>query len=233
MDPVKDGGAAGTPEAPAVSTTTIAGGGDGKPAADGKPAVGDGPAGGKPAGEKPAAGAAAADDKGDDGKGGKAGDSQEKPKAPESYSLKVPAGHEHFLDATDLKKFEAEARANGLSNEQAQAVIESEATRLAAVSAEFRAETEADQTYGGDHLVDTQRFVKTALDRFAPTGTALGDALRRDLEKSGFGNKLSVIAYLANIGKAMSEDRPGGGSGGGGGEAKTAAEKLYPGMATS
>lgn len=153
-------------------------------------------------------------------------------KAPVVYTLTVPETATQFLDATDLKKLEAQARANGLTNEQAQAVLENTAQDLAETSATFRAETEADATYGGEHLADTQKFARVFLDRFAPTSDPLGVALRRYLEKSGAGNLLPVVAALARAGKAMADDRPAGGSGGGGAPSTDHATRLYGGGTT-
>jgi hypothetical protein len=129
--------------------------------------------------------------------------------APEKYELTVPEGAEAYLDADDLKHIEAVARAKGWTNEVAQEAIEEHADALAAQSAAFRSQTEKDSTYGGEHLAETQRLVATVLDKFAPDDDPLGKALRRDLARSGYGNKLSVVSLLARIGKAMSEDQPG------------------------
>lgn len=208
-------GAAGTTEAPAGTTTTTAA----APAA----------AAGTTTTTAAAPAAAAAAGASADGTGGTAAAADGGAKAPETYTLTIPADATQYLDASDLKAFEKQARANGLTNEQAQAVVGAEATRLVALSTAFRTETEADPTYGGDHLAASQQAARLALDRFAPKGTAEGDAFRRDLEKSGYGNKLTVFAFLARLGKALGEDRPTGG-GTGAIAPKTAAQTLYPGM---
>lgn len=148
-------------------------------------------------------------------------------KGPVVYALKVPEAATQFLDAADLKKLEAQAKANGLTNEEAQAALENTAKDLIDTSERFRAETEADATYGGDHLADTQKFARHALEKFAPKGTPEGDAFRRDLEKSGYGNKLTVVGFLARLGKAISEDRPDGGRSNVGAGATDAASVLY------
>jgi hypothetical protein len=158
----------------------------------------------------------------DAGKGDKTG-------APEKYELTVPEGAEAYLDADDLKHIETVARAKGWTNEVAQEAIEEHADALAAQSAAFRSQTEKDSTYGGEHLAETQRLVATVLDKFAPDDDPLGKALRRDLARSGYGNKLSVVSMLARIGKAMSEDQPGQTSASGGLKAKkkTPEEVFY------
>lgn len=151
-----------------------------------------------------------------------------KPGAPEKYALTTPPDAALFIDATDIAKLEALAREAGLSNDEAQTVLGKQAAAMVAQSAAFRTETEAHDTYGGEHLVETQRLATAVIERFAPKGNPLGDQLRADLVKTGFGNKLAVVSFLARIGKAMAEDRPGLG-GGGGGESRDAATVLYGG----
>lgn len=153
------------------------------------------------------------------------------PAAPEKYDLKVPQGAESYLDAQDLKAFESVVRAKGLTNEQAQAAIDEHADALAAQSAAFRSQTEQDPTYGGEKLAETQKLASAALDKIRPAGTPRGDALRRVLAKTGYGNHLEVVALLADLGKMMAEDKPGSGGSGGGAPAKDAATVLYGGTA--
>lgn len=147
---------------------------------------------------------------------------------PEKYDLKVPEGAEALVDAGMVTAMGTRAKAKGWTNEQAQAELDEVADAIAAQSAGFRTITEADPTYGGEKLQDTQRLANLALDRFAPKGTPHGDELRADLARSGYGNKLSVLAFIAQIGKAMAEDRPGAPAGGGGsGGEKSLTEHLY------
>lgn len=154
--------------------------------------------------------------------------SEPKTGAPEKYTLTPPPEAALFIDATDIAKLEALAREAGMTNEEAQTVLGKQAAAMVAQSAAFRTETEAHETYGGEHLVETQRLATSVIERFAPKGNPLGDQLRADLVKTGFGNKLAVVSFLARIGKAMAEDRPGMG-GGGGGESRDAATVLYGG----
>lgn len=150
------------------------------------------------------------------------------PKAPDKYELKVDKDAAVFIDGDDLKLIEKLARDKGLSNDQAQSIIGDRTAALAAQSEAFRAVTEADPTYGGDHLEETMKFSKIALDKLRPAGTPQGDAFRKILVKTGYGNNLAIVSLLADLGKSMAEDMPGGGLGGGGAE-KTVAEKLYGG----
>ena len=223
--------ATGTPGAegakPAEGTeqkTTLV---DGKPAGE-KPA-GEKPAGEakteeKPAGEKPAgetAGKTSGDGAKTEGKDGKAA---AEPKAPEKYALTMPEGG--HVDAKDLATLETIARAQNLSNEEAQALLDSHAASVAAESERFLTETKADPEYGGDKLDKSIELATALLDKVRPKGTARGDALRSLLTKTGYGNHVEVIALLADLGKLMAEDGHVGGKGGGN-EKKSTAEVLY------
>lgn len=174
------------------------------------------PAEQKPAEQKPAA---LTDDK-----------PAEKPaaesKAPAKYALTVPDGGR--LDEHDLTSYEALAREQGWSNEEAQARVAAHAEAIEAESARFEAATRADPVYGGQHLEETQQHVRRALDHLRPKGTPRGDAFRALLNKSGYGNNLEVVSLFADLGKRMAEDGSVGGSGGGGGDDElSTAERIY------
>lgn len=154
-----------------------------------------------------------------------------KPKPPEKYALTIPDDAKTWITTDDLKEIEVTARAAGWTNEQAQEAVEKHADRLIDQSAAFRAATEADETYGGDHLAETQRLAQSAIDKLRPAGTAQGDAFRGLLARSGYGNKLEVVSFLADLGKLMAEDSPAHAGGGGGAPKKDAAAVLYPKMA--
>jgi hypothetical protein len=203
---------AGTDEKPA---------GDPKPAADAKPEP--------KADEKPEAKAdeKKPDEKPADTPAGKDGAPKEEPKAPEKYELTIPEGGELWLDAADLKQLETIARKEGLTNEAAQQFVTDHVAALAEQSQAFRAQVQADETYGGDRFPDTERHVRLVLDKVRPAGTPQGDAFRALLSKTGYGNKLEVVAFLADLGKTMAEDTPARGGGGPGGVTRDAATVLY------
>lgn len=131
-----------------------------------------------------------------------------KPKAPEKYDLAVPKGSEEWLDPTDIAAVEKIARDNDFTNEQAQALLDGEADRMATQSATFRAQVVADATYGGDHLKDTQTHARLFLDTLRPEGTPEGDSLRRMLARTGYGNHLAVVSLFADVGRLMADDKP-------------------------
>lgn len=186
-------------------------GDDGTATGGDKPKTADEIAAEKKTADDAAAAAIVAKKKTDDDAAAAAAAAQKDPggKAPDKYELTLPEGSEAHLDESDLKSVETLARAKGWTNAEAQNAIEEHAVNLANASKAFRAITEKDETYGGDHLPETQRLAKLALDKLAPASDPLGKELRRDLARSGFGNKLSVIAMLVKAGKAFDEDSPG------------------------
>lgn len=221
------GKGAGAPAAAAAAAAAAGATGAGAGAGAGD-AAGAGEGAGKGTAAAPAgAGGTAAGDS-----GGKAGEGSPQPKAPDSYTLTVPKGAEDYLDATDLERHAEIAKANGWSNEEAQAYTEAVADAVAEQSVGFRARTEADKTWGGAKLAETQGLAAKFLDRLAPKGDPLGDEFRSILVKTGYGNNLAVIAAMARGGKMMSEDGVTAGAGAGSSKPKTAAEVLYPEGAT-
>lgn len=124
--------------------------------------------------------------------------------APEKYELTLPEGG--WLTDDDRTKFEAKARAAGLSNDDAQAALEEIALERKAEHDSFVEATTADPTYGGEKLEQTITLANKALDKLRPKGTPRGDALRGLLDRTGYGSHLEVLSLLADIGKAMADD---------------------------
>lgn len=150
-----------------------------------------------------------------------------KPKAPDKYELKVGKDAATFIDAEDLKQIEKVARDKGLTNDQAQAIVDGRASALLEQSVAFRAVTEADADLGGDKMADTQRLVKVAMDKIYPAGTKDGDDFRQMLAKTGYGNNRLIIKHFRDLGRQMAEDSPGAEGTGGGNRPKDAATVLY------
>lgn len=197
-----------------------------------KPDSGSGaekPAESKPAGEpkpgeqKPAATDPTPGEKPAEKPASKDGAPSEKPKAPEKYTLTLPDGGR--LDQTDLDAIAKVAKAEGWSNEEAQARVLAHAAAIEAQSAHFLETTKADPVYGGAHLDESLKHASRALDTLRPKGDPRGDSFRTLLDKSGYGNHLEVVAFLADLGKLMAEDGTAGGSGGA--SPKHPAEILY------
>ncbi len=166
-------------------------GDEGKPAAAGKPE------------KKPAEGDGATKPESTDGEG------ETKPKAPEKYALTVPTGDTAHVDATELKTLEAIARANDLTNEQAQQLLEDHIAEVKAEAKRHLDTLTADQTYGGEKLAETQKLARLAIDKIRPEGHARRAAFTALLEKGGIGNHIEVVSYLADLGRLFAEDSPG------------------------
>jgi hypothetical protein len=148
-------------------------------------------------------------------------------KAPEKYALVLPTGSEQWLDASDIAQVERAARDAGMTQEAAQEALDKHADRMAEQSATFRAQVEADPVYGGDHLNETATNAQRFLSQIRPVGTPRGDAIRRLLAKTGFGNNIEVVSLFADAGKLMAEDAPIGGRTTTG-TVSDPASKLYP-----
>jgi hypothetical protein len=208
-----------------------AAGAEGAKGAEGKGAEGEGAAAGEGEG-KGAEGAGGAEGKGEkgekgskgegDGKGGKGSEEQG---APEKYELKIP--DDGILDARDQAAIESYARANGLSNDDAQALLEDHAQQLRTQSETWLNETKKDKTYGGAKLAETQKLARSAINRVRPEGHPRREAFDTLLRKGGVFNHLEVVSFLADLGRMMGEDGGAGASGGEGKGKKTLAEKLY------
>lgn len=162
---------------------------------------------------------------GKDGKGGGDDKGGKKTGAPEKYELKVPENS--TLGDDDVATIEKIARENGWDNETAQAALEQHHNTLIEQSARFLEATKADKDYGGDKLTTTQARAKSVIDLVRPTSHPRAKAFRALLDKSGFGNHIEVISFLADLGKMTEED--GALAGGGGAEKRDAADVLYGG----
>ncbi len=222
-------------------TEAAAGDAGDKPAGDaaaGAAAGAAAAAGDKPAGDKPAGDAAAAagekpagDKPSSQGKtggesetlaGGKTAAAEPAKGAPDKYELVVPEG----LETGDLEGVETTARQLNLTNEQAQAVADALPVQYDVQRAAFRTQLEAHPEVGGDHLQAAEENTSAVLDKFLPAGTPEGDALRRGLNVSGYGNWPPLVLLLHRIGKAMGEDGVVSGKAGGP-KKETAPQQLY------
>lgn len=148
------------------------------------------------------------------------------PSIPESYDLAIPETAKTFLEEADLGPIKELARELKLDTKGAQALVDQHAEVLINASAAFRTATEADKDYGGPKLEETTLLSNLALDSVRPAGTPRGDALRRLLTRSGYGNHIEVVSFLADLGRMLREDQPVGG-GRPGRSQKDAAEMLY------
>lgn len=189
-EPITPDPAAGTPKA-----------GDGTPAT---PPVNP-PATPPPAGDKPGGAPPAVPPAGSDGKR----------VVPDAYTLTLPK--DSLLDQAKLDEVAAYAKAEKLTNEEAQKILERESATIATyvdnarkaadeafkvTQQEWLKELQDDKTFGGDNFVKNAELAKRVVTRFDPEGS-----FQKELEESGFGNHPGFNRFMLNLGKAMTEDQ--------------------------
>ena len=193
-----DGGEGGGGTTPAAAVDTQADG-----TASGDSANGDNPAGEeKLATEKTAEELAA--EKADKESADKA-EKEKKPSAPEKYEFAAPEGQE--LDANALSVFEPIAKELGLTQEQAQKLVDiypqiqqQQAEAWSKQGEEWREQVKSDKEIGGDKYTANVGNAQKALDQFG------SPALREYLETTLLGNHPELVRFFAKVGKAVSED---------------------------
>jgi len=122
--------------------------------------------------------------------------------------LKLPEG----LSEADLKQVEEFAKANKLSNEQAQAILERDLqlqngfkqqleSQIEQTKTEWITQSEQDKEIGGVNFKQNAEVARQALDRFATP------ELKELLNKTGLGNHPEMVRVFARFGKAMSDDK--------------------------
>lgn len=138
----------------------------------------------------------------------------EKPVAPEKYDLKLPEGS--ILDAKAMERIAAISKAQGLTNEMAQTLLENENKAVASYvdeqSKAWIVEAKNDKEIGGDGFTQNVALAQRVVERFG------SDALKAELNRFGYGNHPELVRLFSRVGRAMSEDqlvRPGSQAGGG------------------
>jgi len=135
---------------------------------------------------------------------------EEAQKAPEKYDLKVPDGSQ--LSAEQVDKIASYAKEQGLSNEAAQKLLESQHEAISSIEAERQAQfketvdawkeqAQKDAEYGGDHFSRNVELAKRVVSRYG------SEEFQRALDESGFGNHPELLRVFVRIGQAMGEDR--------------------------
>lgn len=134
----------------------------------------------------------------------------DKPVVPEKYELKL--GKDSPLDASDIAKIEADAKAQGLSNEDAQKLVEGKESAFAEfhgrqqefMKSQQKAwvdEIQADKEIGGKNLKENIEIAHRGMNRWAD------DEFKKVLSQTGLGNNPHLIRTFYRIGKAMENDR--------------------------
>lgn len=139
----------------------------------------------------------------------KADETPATPAVPEKYELKL--AEDSLLPKARVEQIEAYAKANGMTNEQAQALVDRESQAvdefhtqqqevLKAKAVEWVSDVKADKELGGEAFNQNVEAAKRALHRFG------NDQLKSMLDQSGLGNHPEFVRVFARIGKAMADD---------------------------
>jgi len=134
----------------------------------------------------------------------------EKNKPPETYDIKAPK--ESPLSAEHISSVAKYAKEKGMSNEQAQSLLERDHSIVVAVKEsqlkEFETtksgwadQAKADKEIGGDKLEKNIELAKRVTSRYATP------EFQEVLVKTGFGNHPELVRMLKRIGESMSEDQ--------------------------
>lgn len=161
----------------------------------------------------------------------KPGSDGEKGKASQEVSLKAPKNS--LLESGALERIAADAKQQGLTQEQAQGLVEREnqavsrfvtnqRSELERESDRWIAESKKDTEIGQGNLIQTKILTRSALDRFDPTGE-----VAKLLDSTGLGNNRVTLRFLSSIGKAMKQDSLHGKGGPGGSEPVTFGNALF------
>ena len=125
-------------------------------------------------------------------------------KKPE-LELKIPENSSLSKEA--VEKIQTFAKEKGLSNEQAQAVLErdiqaqqSQAEFAQQKATEWFEMSKSDKEIGGEKFAENAELAKRVVTRFA------SEELKQDLEATGFGNHPELLRLLVRIGQKMAPD---------------------------
>lgn len=155
---------------------------------------------------------------------------------PEKYELKLPEGS--VLDAADIEKVSTFAKEQGLTNDQAQAILEQRNDAIASfvdsikpdgakwnqVLDGFEQNALADPEIGGskEKLAASAELAKRGQEKFGAPG------LLKLLHESGYGSHPEVIRHFRKLGQLTANDKlvlPGAGAAT---KPKSREEKFYP-----
>lgn len=116
--------------------------------------------------------------------------------------LQVPEG----FAPDDAQAIAALAQKHQWTLEEAQAALDAAHAHNVEQRAAMSGRLQADQTFGGARLAQTQQAVQRVMDRFLPATSPLGAELRSVMNKTGYGDYLPLVALIASVGQAMGED---------------------------
>jgi hypothetical protein len=157
------------------------------------------------------------------------------PVVPEKYEFKAPEGV--TLDQAQVDAFTPVAKELGLTNEQAQKLVDLHTAQTTEAAKAFQtsqheawqtqvkqweSETRSDKEIGGAKFDENIGLAAKAIDKFGSR------ELRQALDTSGMGNHPAVVKFFVTVGRQLAEDGMAGGNAGQGGTPKSLAEKLFP-----
>lgn len=133
-----------------------------------------------------------------------------KPVVPEKYDLKIPK--DSLLKEGAIQRISDFAKSKGLTNEQAQSLLENEDSAIKSFNdglienhnktVEGWVDTvKADKEIGGDGYAKNVELASRVAKKFGD------EEFLKDLTKSGYGNHPGLVKMMVRIGKAMSEDQ--------------------------
>lgn len=135
---------------------------------------------------------------------------EKKPVVPEKYDLKLPKGS--LLDPARVDTIASFAKEQGLSNAQAQLVLEREsdavggyqakaAETLKTESQKWLTDMKADPEFGGEAFSKNVETAKRVVARFGD------ESFKKALDETGLGNHPGLVKTFIRIGRLMSEDQ--------------------------
>lgn len=133
-----------------------------------------------------------------------------KPVAPEKYDLKLPSGS--LLEKSAVERIASYAKERGLSQEDAQSLLERESQAVSGFAEAQRAELEGkveswkqevedDKEIGGAAFKQNVELAHRVLARYG------SPSLRQALNETGLGNHPELVRVFVRIGKAMADDQ--------------------------
>lgn len=155
--------------------------------------------------------------------------SESKDEVPDEYDLKL--SDDSLLNEDALSKLSETAKELGLTNEQAQKLVDSQndAVRNYQQQAEenwkqqidsWSEAVKNDKEMGGEKFDETVSLAQSAIEKFAPA------EFKDALNESGYGNHPELVRTFARIGKWIGEDTPAAAQSDGGGSRRVA-DKFY------
>lgn len=149
---------------------------------------------------------------------------------PEKYDLKLPTDSK--LKADHLEKIAALAKERGLSNEEAQAIVDRDSVlrdefaqqqveEVDALAEQWAKDAAVDPEFGGKEFEKNAELAKRVFKKFG------SEKFLKALNTSGLGNNPELIRFGVTIGKAMSEDTFIAPGSQGGGNQQSIADRLY------